>query len=162
MVKSAQRATGARPPSALLPVLPSGPPEFKASTNKNFAQRSGWSFFKSNGAIPWVLRKGPSQGRRGRALWGSEEGRQSQSPRQLLQHVPTTPAQPSPSTRLASLTGTAASWHVLEEPSLRGREKKKITTNVPPIMSHEAELLFLPCWILPFPWYFPSSGWEPR
>lgn len=62
-----------------------------------------------------------------------------------------------PSTRLASLTGTAASWHVLEEPSLRGREKK-ITTNVPPIMSHEAELLFLPCWILPFPWYFPSPA----
>lgn len=25
-------------------------------------------------------------------------------------------------------------------------------------MSHEAALLFLPCWILPFPWYFPSSG----
>lgn len=25
-------------------------------------------------------------------------------------------------------------------------------------MSHGAELLFLPCWILPFPWYFPSSG----
>lgn len=37
-------------------------------------------------------------------------------------------------------------------------KKKKITTNVPPIMSHEAELLFLPCWILPFPWYFPGSG----
>lgn len=43
-----------------------------------------------------------------------------------------------------------------------GKGKKKITTNVPPIMSHEAELLFLPCWILPFPCYFPSSGWEPR
>lgn len=25
-------------------------------------------------------------------------------------------------------------------------------------MSHRAELLFLPCWILPFPWYFPRSS----
>lgn len=29
-------------------------------------------------------------------------------------------------------------------------------------MSHGAELLFLPCWILPFPWYFPSSGRRSR
>lgn len=131
----------------------SPPPEFETTTNKNFAQRSLWGFFSKNGA---VLRKRLMR----RALWGSETipkptaaapaRPQHPSPAQLLLQ---------PSTRLASLTGTAASWHVLQEPSLRGREKKKkITTNVPPIMSHEAELLFLPCWILPFPWYFPGSG----
>lgn len=48
---------------------------------------------------------------------------------------------------------------MVEEPTLRRREKK-ITTNVPPIMSHRAELLFLPCWILFFPCYFPSSDWS--
>ena len=41
-----------------------------------------------------------------------------------------------------------------------GKGGKKITTNVPPILSHGAELLFLPRWTLPFPWYFPRSGRE--
>lgn len=29
-------------------------------------------------------------------------------------------------------------------------------------MSHGAELLFASCWILPFPWYFPSSSRRSR
>lgn len=97
----------------------SPPPEFETTTNKNFAQHSLWDFFSKNGA---VLRKRLMR----RALWGSETipkptaaapaRPQHPSPAQLLLQ---------PSTRLASLTGTAASWHVLQEPSLRGREKKK-------------------------------------
>lgn len=151
---SAQRPAGARPPFALLPALQNLKPPL-----------TGILVSDCHGAFSTGM--GPFHGFEGKVRGspvGLEEGRQSQSPWQLLQHVPTThpiPSQLSLHTPGKS-NGYSSFLACAGGAKSEGKGKKKITTNVPPIMSHEAELLFLPCWILPFPWYFPSSGWEPR
>lgn len=114
------------------------------------------------------LFQAPSQGRQGVALWGLGEGRQPQS----LWPTASAPARPH---RPEPVPAAAAAQASLYKPGksngyssflarTRGAKAegkgKKVTTNVPPIVSHGAELLFLPCWILPFPWYFPSSRWQ--
>ncbi|XP_035192209.1 uncharacterized protein LOC118172416 [Oxyura jamaicensis] len=137
--------------------------ELSATMNKTTASRDR-CLYKLMGFCP--------PGRRGMGSFGVRKspggGREGRSPRGRAARG-SSPA-PAPRTSLQSRAalykpgesnGCSSFLALLEEPSLRGRGKKKkreITTNVPPVMSHGAELCFCLAGFCPFPGISPAPS----